>query len=137
MQNIIKNILGTTLIAGLAGAVLLADEAKIDLSKIPPPVKKQGVTYAKDIRPIVEKTCVKCHGPEKQKGRLRLDSLEWILKGARGEPILVKGNSAKSKIIHAISRLDPDEAMPPEGKGDPLTKEQIGLFRAWIDQGAK
>lgn len=137
MQNRIKPLLGVVLAAGLAAATSLTDEAKIDLSKIPPPLKKQGVTYEKHIRPIIEKSCVKCHGPEKQKGRLRLDSLEWVLKGARGEPILVKGNSAKSKIIHMIARLDPDEAMPPEDHGNPLTKEQIGLFRAWIDQGAK
>ncbi len=45
------------------------------------------------------------------------------------------GHSAKSPLIYYISRLVPDMEMPPEGRGKPLTREQIGLFRAWIDQG--
>ncbi|MCP5528002.1 MAG: hypothetical protein H7A47_14515 [Verrucomicrobiales bacterium] len=121
----------------VAATMALAAEKEIDVSKLPPPVKKDGVTYEKHILPLFKKSCVECHGEEKQKGRLRLDTLENVLKGARGEPILVKGKSEKSILVHAVARLDPDEAMPPEGKGDPLTKEQIGLIRTWIDQGAK
>lgn len=125
--------------AGLAVTATLAwaAEKEIDVSKLPPPVKKDGVTYAKHIQPIFKKSCVECHGEEKQKGRLRLDTLEDVLKGSRGDPILVKGKSEKSLLVHAVARLDPDAAMPPEGKGDPLTKEQVGLIRTWIDQGAK
>jgi hypothetical protein len=58
-------------------------------------------------------------------------------KGGENGESFVKGNSAKSPLVHTIARLDPDSAMPPDGKGDPLTKEQIGIVRAWIDQGAK
>lgn len=111
--------------------------AEVDVSKLPPAAKREGVNYEKDIRPIFEKSCFKCHGPEKHKGDLRLDSLEAALKGGENAPNLVKGNSAKSTLVHSIARLNDDEAMPPEGKGDPLTKDQIGLVRAWIDQGAK
>lgn len=109
----------------------------VDESKLPPVAKKDGVTYAKDIKPIFDKSCVKCHGPEKQKAKLRLDSLEWTLKGADGEDVVSKGKSAASELVHTVARLNEDEAMPPEGKGDPLTKEEVGLIRAWIDQGAK
>lgn len=124
-----------TLVATASVAVCAAD--KVDTNKLPPAAKKTGVTYATDIKPIFDKSCIKCHGEEKQKGKLRLDSLEWTLKGADGEDIVKKGKSAESELVHSVARLNEDEAMPPEGKGDPLTPEQVGLIRAWIDQGAK
>jgi len=129
--------LWTTLAASAALSVAALAADKVDPAKLPPAAKKDGVTYAKDIKAIFDKSCIKCHGEEKQKAKLRLDSLEWILKGADGEDILSKGKSAESELVHTIARVNEDEAMPPEGKGDPLTKEQVGLVRAWIDQGAK
>ncbi len=128
-------LLALALTVGIAASQ--AAENEIDVSKLPPPVKKEGVTFKKHILPIFKKSCIECHGEEKQKGRLRLDTVEWILKGARGKPVVVKGKSEKSKLVHSVARLDPDEAMPPEGKGDPLKKEQVGLIRTWIDQGVK
>lgn len=127
--------LWTTLFATVAVASFAAD--KVDPAKLPPAAKTAGVTFAKDIKPIFDKSCIKCHGEEKQKGKLRLDTLEWTLKGADGEDIVNKGKSAESELVHSVARVNEDEAMPPEGKGDPLTKEQVGLIRAWIDQGAK
>lgn len=132
-----------TLHLSLAGMILLfvsasrAADAKIDVSKLPPASDKKGLSYDKDIKPIFEKSCFKCHGAEKQKGKLRLDSLEATLKGGEDGKIIEPGNSAKSSLVHAIARLDEDSAMPPADKGEPLKKEQIGLIRAWIDQGAK
>ena len=127
--------LWTTLFATVAVASFAAD--KVDPSKLPPAAKTEGVTFAKDIKPIFDKSCIKCHGEEKQKAKLRLDTLEWTLKGADGEDVVNKGKSAESELVHSVARVNEDEAMPPEGKGDPLTKEQVGLIRAWIDQGAK
>ena len=127
--------LWTTLFATVAVASFAADT--VDPSKLPPAAKTAGVTFAKDIKPIFDKSCIKCHGEEKQKAKLRLDSLEWTLKGADGEDVVKKGKSAESHLVHSVARVDEDEAMPPEGKGDPLTKDQVGLIRAWIDQGAK
>lgn len=117
-----------------------AADKKVDTSKLPPASDKKDVTYEKDIKPLFEKSCFKCHGEEKQKGKLRLDSLAAALKGGEEGEILKKGDSANSPIIHAVARLDEDTAMPPEKKGTPLvviTPEQISLIRAWIDQGAK
>jgi mono/diheme cytochrome c family protein len=111
--------------------------ADLDLTKIPPASDKKGVTYATDMKPLFEKSCFKCHGSEKQKGKLRLDSLEAALKGGDDGAVIIAKDSAKSPLVQSVARLDSDSAMPPEGKGDPLTKEQIGLIRAWIDQGAK
>jgi mono/diheme cytochrome c family protein len=115
--------------SGLAG--------EIDLGKLPPAATQNGVTYDKDIRPLFEQNCFKCHGPEKQKGKLRLDSLAAALKGGEDGKVIEKGNSAKSLIVRFTARLNEEEGMPPKDKGNPLTKEQVGLLRAWIDQGAK
>jgi len=131
-----KAIVILPLLTAISAAVSLT-AADVDVSKLPPAATKTGLTFDKDIKPIFEKSCVKCHGAEKQKGKLRLDTLEASLKGGESGESIVKGNSAKSPLVHTIARLDPDSAMPPDGKGDPLTKEQIGVIRAWIDQGAK
>src|SRR5258705_8981488 len=133
---------------GLAftGSLFLAHAAEkkagdVDISKLPPPSDKKGVTYATDIKPIFEKSCIKCHGPEKQKGKLRIDSLEAVLKGGQDGKVVEPGASAKSMLVHNVAQIgDEDLFMPPPDNKDkipPLTKEQIGLIRAWIDQGAK
>ena len=118
-----------------------ADKKVVDLSKFPPASDKTGVTYATDIKPILEKSCTTCHGAEKHKGRLRLDGLEAVLKGGEDGKVVVPGNSAESMLVHNIAHAgDPEAYMPPpKNKANilPLTKEQIGLIRAWIDQGAK
>jgi mono/diheme cytochrome c family protein len=114
--------------------------AAVDISKLPAASDKKDVTYAKEIKPIFEKHCFNCHGTEKQKGKLRLDSLEAALKGGDEGPDIVKGKSGESSLVIAVARLDEDTAMPPEKKDgtiDALSKDEIGLIRAWIDQGAK
>lgn len=127
----------TIAISTFAAAALAAD---VDVSKLPPAAAKKGVTFDADIKPLFEKSCVKCHSGEKPKAKLRLDTRENILKGADGEKILEAGGSAKSEIVHVVADLIADEEMPPLDKRDKypaLTKDQIGLLRAWIDQGAK
>ncbi len=123
---------------GLSSFIASAADAKVDISKLPPASTQKGVTYAADIKPIFEKaSCFKCHGPEKQKAKLRLDSLAAVLKGSEDNKILVPGKSAESLVVISVARLVEDDAMPPADKGEPLTKDQVGLVRAWIDQGAK
>lgn len=127
----------TVAIGTLAATAVAAD---VDVSKLPPAAKKAGVTFDADIKPFFEKSCVKCHSGEKPKAKLRLDTRENILKGAGDEKILEAGNSAKSEVVHVVADLIADEEMPPLDKRDKypaLTKDQIGLLRAWIDQGAK
>jgi hypothetical protein len=121
--------------------VSAADKKAVDVSKIPPASDKKGVTYEADIKPIFEKSCVKCHGAEKQKGKLRLDTLAATLKGGEDGKVIEVGDSAKSMLVHNVAHVgDEDMFMPPPDNKDkiqPLTKEQVGLIRAWIDQGAK
>jgi len=154
----------------IAGYPVLAAEkkldiSKIDVSKLPSAADRKGVTYAKDIRPIFEASCFRCHGEERQKGDLRLDSLEAALKGGEDGKVIVPGASKKSLLVIAAARIDDETAMPPKpkpggpgspggaggGRGPggpggpggfgpppkPLTAEQVGLIRAWVDQGAK
>ncbi len=127
--------------AGVALALnLQAAEPKVDLSKLPPPVKKKDVTFDKDIKAIFDKSCVKCHSGEKAKGDLRLDTREGALKGGESGPVIVAGKSDQSHLVFNIADLVPDMEMPPvpkRGSLPALTKEQVGLVRAWIDQGAK
>jgi mono/diheme cytochrome c family protein len=118
-----------------------AEAQGVDLSKLPPASVKTGVTYATDIKPIFDKSCVRCHGAEKPKAKLRLDSLESVLKGGENGKMVKPGDSAGSILVHNIAHAgDPDAYMPPpKNKANigPLAKAQISLIRAWIDQGAK
>lgn len=192
----------TVLILAATGiATVQLSAAPVDWSKLPPPSDATGITFEKDIAPIFKTSCVRCHGAERPRAQLRLDSLEAVLKGAKQGPVLKPGDSADSLIVKAVSQLDPETAMPPKprgprglrnpgpmgtnapampprdggpggpppsgpgpgGEGDhgpggpppggpgpggapmrpmgpppkPLTAEQVGLVRAWIDQGAK
>ena len=122
----------------LLSVVVNLSAADFDASKLPPASTQAGVTYEKDIKPLFERSCFKCHGAEKQKGKLRLDSLEATLKGGSNGAGFEKGASAKSTFVASVARLlADDENMPPEGKGKPFSKEEVGLLRAWIDQGTK
>ena len=91
--------------------------ATVDWSKLPPAATVTGVTFDKDIAPIFKASCVRCHGAERPKARLRLDSLEGVLKGAKEGPVLTAGDSANSPIVKAVSQLDPETAMPPKMHG--------------------
>jgi len=106
----------------------------VDVTKLPLP-DQRPVDFTRDIRPILENSCLRCHGPEKPKSHFRLDNSEDALKGGNNGVDLIPGDSAKSPFIRYVARLVPDLEMPPTGKGEPLTPAQIGLLRGWIDQG--
>jgi hypothetical protein len=93
------------------------------------------VDFSKDVWPVFQEQCLKCHGSEKQKGKLRLDSHEAMLKGGKGGPALVAGDPAKSEIIRRISLPKSDDDFMPS-EGEPLSKEIIEKIRAWIADGA-
>ena len=88
---------------GLAASVTPVLAAQVDLSKLPPPAQQENVTYAKDIKPILDASCIRCHGAERPKGGLRLDSLEGALKGGKDGKVLVPGQSTKSKLVIAVT----------------------------------
>lgn len=104
---------------GLAAATVPSDPAFFDAK----------------IRPILEEHCFDCHGPEKQKNKLRLDNTLGVVQGGEsGEPLLQAGLSAESYIVKRVTSKNPKEVMPP--KGDKLSPEQVDLLRIWIDAGA-
>ena len=109
-----------------------------DLSAKLPPAAKAKVSYKKDIKPLIEKSCLNCHGPKKRpKGKFRIDTRELALKGGYEGVAIIPGKSEKSPLIYYMNYQVVDYEMPPEGKKDypKLNREQIGLMRAWIDQG--
>ena len=103
-----------------------------------PPPAPGAVDFARDVQPILEKSCIRCHGPKKKEGGLALDGRDATLKGGESGPALVAGKSAESRLIRFVSGTDPaGTVMPPEGAGKLLSAEQVGILRAWVDQGAK
>jgi len=113
--------------------VLVGVVNAIDVAELPPPAKHE-INFAKEIWPLFQKHCVKCHGPEKQKSGYRIDDKELAFEGGEMGEAIIHGDSAKSPLIHFISGLDEEVVMPP--KGDPFNPKTVGLIRAWIDQGA-
>jgi hypothetical protein len=168
------------------------DISKIDVSKLPPASDKQDLTFDKDIAPLFKASCVRCHGSQRPRRNLRLDTLEGVLKGGAQGKMVIPGDSKNSLLVAAAACIDPKIAMPPKPRGrggpggpgggpppgapgdapggggpppggpggppdggpggpgggpggpgrggpppKPLTADEVGLVRAWIDQGAK
>ncbi len=93
------------------------------------------VDFLTHVKPLLESACVSCHGPEKPKGDLRLDTKAGVFKGSEYGPVLVSGKPSESSLYTStILPPDHDDIMPP--KGAPLTKIQSEVLRQWIEQGA-
>jgi len=117
----------------------LADD-DVDISKLPPASTKK-VDFAKNIQPLLEGACLKCHGPKKPKSKYRMDTRDAMIKGGSSKDAAIHvGKSDKSPLVFYIADLVEEMEMPPLDKREKypaLTKEQIGLMRGWIDQGAE
>ena len=93
--------------------------------------------YKDAVAPVLMAKCAGCHGEEKQKGKLRLDSLEAVMKGGSEGVSVVPGKIEESSFVQRLLLpLDDDERMPPEGK-DQLTKEELAVLSFWVKSGAK
>src|SRR5437763_6461026 len=90
------------------------------------------VDFDSQIKPILQARCLNCHAKGKYKGGLSLESREAVLKGGESGPAVVPGQGEASLLVELVAGFDPDRRMPD--KGDPLSKEQVGLIRAWVDQ---
>ncbi|MEQ2008634.1 MAG: DUF1553 domain-containing protein [Limisphaerales bacterium] len=104
------------------GALLLCAEVRADPAR-----------FRDQIRPLLDSKCVSCHGPEKQKGGLRLDSRAAALKGGEHGPAFVPGDVAKSLLLQAVRHATKDLAMPPKEK---LPAKDIAALEAWVKAGA-
>lgn len=105
------------------------DDAPVDL---PAPVDRQ-IDFLRDVRPLLEEHCWACHNTDYQESGLRLDRRDAMLMGGDMGRVVVVGDSAASRLIHTMAGTDPELSMPP-GE-DRLSAEQVGILRAWIDQG--
>jgi len=118
----------------LAVAALTASAGEPPVTNLPPAAAKH-VEFAREIRPIFEASCLSCHGPERPKSGYRLDTRAAALQGGSSySPAIKPGDAPGSPLLQIVAGLVTDLRMPP--KGEPLTAEQIGLLRAWIEQGA-
>jgi len=97
-----------------------------------PPASTNKVDFTRDIEPLLQKRCLVCHGPQQQMSGLRLDQKDAAIKGGNSGKDIVAGNSAGSRLIRLVAGVD-QKVMPPVGAR--LTAAEIGLLRAWIDQG--
>ncbi|MGB6222421.1 c-type cytochrome domain-containing protein [Haloferula sp.] len=94
------------------------------------------VVFTHLVQPIFEQKCVSCHGEEKQKGKLRMDSYEALLVGGKEGEGFEPGNALDSNIIYRIHLPeDDDEHMPPEGK-EQIEDYELVILEWWIDSGA-
>lgn len=130
-----------TLALTAAGALIATGTATAQDDKI---------DFEKQIYPLIEVSCKKCHRPpyEDERGRLRrpkagliVTNKEALMKGAEedGEvrPVIVPGKSGESTFYtRTMLAIDDDEHMPPEDKAPEWTDEQKALFKAWVDAGA-
>lgn len=103
--------------------------------KLPRPADR-SVDFAEDIQPIFQRNCYDCHGPGQDDGGLSLARRASALEGGEGGTVIDVSSSVSSRLIHLVAGVNDDQRMPPTDGGTPLTDDEIGLLRAWIDQGA-
>ncbi len=123
--------------AFMKGLVGSTDSASVDLGPPPPttPTNDPRV-FADVVMPVLHEKCVDCHGAQKSKSGLRLDSLEGIQKGGEDGTAIVAGHSEKSLLVTRVKKpTSDDEHMPPEDKPQ-LTADELDLISFWIDSGA-
>ncbi len=97
---------------------------------------QEAKVYADVVQPMLQSKCYGCHGPQKQKGGLRLDDPEWIMKGGKNGPPVVAGKGDQSELIkRLLLPRENEHHMPPKVKQQ-LTEKQIALLHWWIEAGA-
>ena len=89
--------------------------------------------FQREVWPLLENTCLRCHGPEKHKADLRLDSREAALKGGENGPALVPGKPGESLLLKLVRHAEADRKMPPKDK---LLDTEISSLERWIADGA-
>ncbi len=95
--------------------------------------------YDRDIRPFLKENCIACHNKTTTKGGLNMETPELMAKGGESDVGIIPGKGAESIMYQAAAHTW-DSEMPPKGNkvgAVNLTTEQLALFKAWIDQGAK
>ncbi len=123
MLNVVRASAAALLLGAFAAPSLIAADAG-------------EAAFKEKVWPIIEKSCTGCHGAEKQKGKLRLDTKEAWLKGGENGKIVEAGHPEKSSVVKSIKweADDPDMNMPPK-KDKKLTADQVKIIEEWIKAG--
>src|SRR6185295_10886618 len=96
---------------------------------------RKPVDFTLQVKPIINKNCIACHGGVRQKGGFSLLFREEALANTKsGKPAIIPGDADNSEIIRRLTLNDPEERMPY--KHEPLSKENIDIIRRWINEGA-
>jgi hypothetical protein len=110
-------------------------------SRFDPSTNGMKVDFARQIKPLLERSCVACHGQERPRAHFRVDGRDAILSGGEsGTAAIVPGHSEQSLLVDYVSGRVPDSEMPPKARRDRfpgLARDELALLRAWIDQGAE
>ena len=97
---------------------------------------EEAILYKDIIHPILESKCLSCHSSKKQKGDLRMDTKELLLKGGKNGTIILAGNADSSEIFKRLMLpIEDKHHMPPREK-EQLSSAEIGLIQAWLTDGA-
>jgi hypothetical protein len=138
-MNVRRFVLGFTSLAALAGLfgtyAPAADSKPIAISE----VKRDGpVDFQKEILPILQKKCLACHNATDAESDLVLETPATILKGGSQGPSVVAGKGLESLLVKLGARQEEPVMPPADNKvgAQPLTPEELGLLKLWIDQGA-
>ena len=99
----------------------------------------EGVSFTRQVLPVLSDNCYKCHGPDEaaRKAHLRLDTRQGAFAVIKGQPVIAPGDIGRSELVRRITSTDPDVRMPPPKSGRTLTAAQIAGIRDWVAQGAK
>src|SRR5437773_7951684 len=110
--------------------------APIDIAEIK---RDNDVDFEKEILPIFRRNCLACHSATEAQSDLVLESPQTILKGGSEGPAVVPGKAAESRLLKLASKQKEPFMPPPDNdvKAKPLTPQELGLIKLWIDQGAK
>lgn len=117
---------------GAARAAIPPDHDAV-ATAVPAATQAEAVDFTRDVMPIIKRNCVECHGPDKVKARLRMDSVEGLQKGGKNGALLKPGDPENSLIIRRVLGLDGEDQMPLDK--DPLSEKQIDTLRRWIAAG--
>lgn len=121
-----SDYLFSALTGGISSGVAIPPVANIQQAKV----------YPQLVEPLLKNRCYNCHGAEKQKGKLRVDSKEFMVKGGESGSSLVSGKANDSELIkRLLLPLDNEDHMPPKEKPQ-LSQEEITLLKWWVNQGA-
>ena len=115
------------LVVGRPGVAIAADKAVV------PPAAAHPVDFHREILPILANRCITCHARGRAEGGFSLETRTSTLGESDSGRAVLAGNSGESLLVQMVAGVDPDQVMPKQGRR--LTSEEVGLLRAWIDQG--